>query len=173
MLKDPIFIQKPPKLFSGSVNVSDDNFLSASRFVFVVDTPDLKNLSFHCQTVSIPSMSAQNVEVPVRQYVPQMTSDRIIYDPFDATFLVDEKLENFKAVQQWLIDSVTSNVILKRDLSLLIYNNSNIHSQTLRFVGAFPTSLSPIPFVANASDTTYMASSVSFAIDYYYFDLAS
>ena len=169
-MKDPIYIQKPPRLFSASVDVSKDNFLSTSRFMFVVDSPDLRHLSYHCSSVELPAMSVQQLETGYHQYGVQNLGDKIVFEPFNATFMVDEDLENYKSIKNWLFDEATSNVILKRDLSLILFSNDNVASHVIKYVGAFPTSLSSIPFQSTSAETTYVASSVSFSYDYFEFE---
>jgi hypothetical protein len=164
-------IFKLSKSFSSNLEVSDDNFLSPSRFMLVFDSPEMKNLSFHCQTISIPSISLPAVEMPFHQLTAQFSGDRVSFEPFTATFLVDEKLKNFNMIFQWIMKQAMETTILKRDLTLLIYSNSNNISHKVRFVGSFPTSLSPVNLATNLGSTNVMASDVSFTYDYYYFEL--
>jgi hypothetical protein len=156
--------------FEGYVEVSSDNFLSPSRFMFIFDTPELKNLSFHCQTITLPSVSLPNVETPYLQMSAQYSGDHLSFEPFDATFMVDENLKNFNLIFQWLKDQALRNTILKRDLTLMLYNNANIISHKINYIGAFPTTLSPISLASNLSTNQVMASSVSFSYDYYEFE---
>jgi hypothetical protein len=141
--------------------------------MFIFDNPELKNLSFHCQTISIPAISLPAVEMPFHQMTAQYSGDRVSFDPFTATFLVDEKLKNFNLIFQWIMKQAMEQTIIKRDLSLLLYNNSNNHSHTIRFIGAIPTSLSPVNLASNLPNTNVMASDVSFSYDYYYFEVST
>jgi hypothetical protein len=138
--------------------------------MFIFDSPELKNLSFHCQTVSIPSISLPVVEMPYHQMTAQVSGDRVSFDPFTATFLVDENLKNFNLIFQWIMKQAMEQTIIKRDLSLFLYNNSNNHSHTIRFVGSIPTSLSPVNLASNLSGSNVMASDISFSFDYFYFE---
>ena len=168
--RNPNKIFSLSKTFTSSLEISEDNFLSPSRFMFIFDSPELKNLSFHCQTVSIPSISLPAVEMPYHQMAAQFSGDRVSFEPFTATFLVDENLKNFNLIFQWIMKQALEQTIIKRDLSLFLYNNSNNHSHTIRFVGAIPTSLSPINLASNLGGSNVMASDVSFSYDYYYFE---
>jgi hypothetical protein len=138
--------------------------------MFIFDTPELKNLSFHCQTISIPAVSLPTVEMPYHQLTAQYSGDRVTFEPFSATFLVDEKLKNFSLIFQWIMKQAMEQTIIKRDLTLMLYNNSNNISHKIRFIGALPTQLSPVSLASTLTNSQVLASDVSFSYDYYYFE---
>lgn len=151
--------------------ILESNFLSPSRFILVVDTPKFESVSYHLQTVSIPTVSVQRVEAPWMQHQPSLTGDRVIFDPLTVRFIIDENMDNYSKLFDWIVETVNVNSqsAMKKDLSLLIYNNSNNLNKTIQFIGAFPTSLSPVEFSSTNSDTQFLFSDVEFSIDYYSF----
>lgn len=151
--------------------ILESNFLSPSRFIMVVDTPDFSTVSYHLQTVEIPTVSVQRVEAPWMQHQPSLTGDRVIFDPLTVRFIIDENLENYSKLFDWILETVHENSQskMKKDLSLLIYNNSNNLNKTIQFIGAFPVSLSPVEFSSTNTDTQFLFSDVEFSIDSYQF----
>jgi hypothetical protein len=146
-------------------------FLHPSKFVFVIDTPELSSISFNCQTVNIPTISVAAVDTGYRQYTPKSPGDKLVFDDFNATFLIDEDMTNYKTVYEWLISLVqrteTAEPPTKRDVTLLIYSNNNQLSTRIQMIGAFPVSLSPLEFQATLTEDDPLVADVSFAIDYY------
>lgn len=105
------------------------------------------------------------------QHQPSLTGDRVIFDPLSVRFIIDENMDNYSKLFDWMVETVNVNSqsAMKKDLSLLIYNNSNNLNKTIQFIGAFPTSLSPVEFSSTNSDTQFLFSDVEFSIDYYRF----
>ena len=150
--------------------VQSYNYLSPVRFAFIIDTPDLANISFLCQTVNMPAMSVDGVQMPYRGFRPQVTGDRVVFDNFEAKFIIDEYLENYTAIYEWLLREVTvaePEQTKHKDVILLIYSNNNKLSARIKFISAFPVSLSPVPFDTSISETQYLFADVSFSVDYF------
>ena len=151
--------------------VNDNNYLSPIRFAFQIDTPDLENISFHCQKVNIPGLSTGPVQGNYQGYGPKFTGDRLVFDNFQTTFIVDEQMDNYSAVYTWLFNSVVKQKEKEqdhhKDVALLIYNNNNNFSIKIKFISAIPVSLSPVEFTVTNTGTEYLYADVSFAMDYY------
>lgn len=152
-----------------ATSILESNFLSPGKFVFVIDTPKLENISYHCQTVSIPTITVESINVPYRQFNPKMTGTGIEYSPFDAKFIIDEDMHNYIALYDWIFNSVTKSVdenFKKTDVILMVYNNNNNLQTRIHMMSAFPTSLSPIEFTVTNAATTYLYADVSFSFDW-------
>lgn len=145
------------------------NFLSPTRFIIVIDTPEFESVSYHCQKVNLPNISAPAVQMAYRQYLPSVTGSIIKFEPLTARFIIDEDMENWNRIYNWMFSTVheDSQSEMKKDLSLLIYNNNNLHHKKFQFVGCFPTDLSPVEFDTTVTDKQYLFSDVTFSIDYY------
>jgi len=151
--------------------ILESNFLSPSRFILVIDTPDFESVSYHCQTAPIPGVKISSQEVPWRQFNSNLTGSNIEFDPLDVRFIVDENMDNYVKIYEWMLTAVQtdSQPAMKKDMSLLIYNNNNNMNKRIQFIGGFPMSLSSVEFNTTNSDTQFLFADVSFSIDYYQF----
>ena len=62
----------------------------------------LGGVSFTCQTANIPNISLQPSQQFSRMKDVPFTGDTISYGDLLITFLIDENLSNFKALQDWM-----------------------------------------------------------------------
>ena len=59
---------------------------------------------YFCTTAVIPGISLGVSNVGTRLSNMPIVGDQISYDNFDMTFLVDEKLENYREIYDWMIN---------------------------------------------------------------------
>ena len=95
--------------------------------------------------------------------------DKLMFDPFTANILSDEKMDNFASIYKWLNDTVNTdrpdeNVC---DASLLILNSSNNVTRTIEFKNCYPNSMSGIAFDVGSTDVQYASFTTTFRYDYY------
>jgi hypothetical protein len=155
---------------TNSLVTATQNYLSPQRFAFQIDSPDYSELSYECQTVNIPTITVPQIDVPYRQFNTKFSGSSIEFDNFDARFIIDEDMENFNAIYNWLVYQVTDNSKEKekhKDVILLVYNNNNQSNIRIHYINAMPVSLSPVEFDTTKTNTEYLYADVSFAIDYY------
>jgi hypothetical protein len=79
---------------SNTLVTATQNYLSPQRFAFQIDTPELIELSYECQTVNIPTITVPQVDVPFRQFNTKFSGSSIEFDNFEARFIIDENMEN-------------------------------------------------------------------------------
>lgn len=163
------------------------NPLSPNGYMFTLQrAPGLK---YFCQEVSIPTVSLPEatqlnpfVKVPI-------AGDQLEYDTLRVQFLVDEKMENYKAVHEWITglgfpekyDQYTNTLAVNTtpglsevaksssDATLVILGNDNNPIQTIQFVDCVPQSLDSLTFVSTNQDVQYLIGNVTFAYTYYKF----
>ena len=81
-------------------NPSNPNLLQQNKFV--LNFGRAPSIQFFCQSVSVPGISLS--EVPqftpfVDVYVP---GEKAIYDLLNVTFIVDEELQAWKEIHDWI-----------------------------------------------------------------------
>ena len=148
----------------------------------------LPKVSFFAQEVNLPTLTLGNFpqSTPFSQAI--IAGDTLDYGPLTIQFLVDDGMENYKSIHNWLVglgfpenhnqyqnilDSATlsgSNVKKSySDATLMILGNTNTAIQTVQFVDVFPESLDSITFVSNSQDVQYLVGSATFRYSYYKF----
>ena len=114
--------------------------------------------------------------------------EKISYDDFSLRFLVDENLENYLEVHNWIralgypesvaeyqeflnqdeynpgVQNASSG---QSDGSLIIYSSNYNPVAEVVFKGLFPTSLSTIEFDAKNTDVNYVTAEVNFKYTLY------
>lgn len=117
-----------------------------------------------------------------------VAGDMLEYSPLTVQFLVDEAMENYKSIHNWLVglgfpenndqyqnvldDAPLSGSNIKRsysDATLTILGNTNTPIQTIEFIDLFPESLDSITFISNNQDVQYLVGSATFRYSYYKF----
>lgn len=167
--------------------------LTQTSFRFSIDK--IPNSTFHVQKVILPgiSLGAPEQGTPFT-HVP-IPGEIAAFDPFSMEFIVDEKLENYRSIVEWIfgisfpvthqqyIDFVdnTENTIdpnqFTQDDSTSMYGNgilhiNNAHNQVVAKVTMremFPIHLSPLIFDTTVQDIAPITATVNFRIDHYEF----
>ena len=163
------------------------NPLSPNGYTFLLHR--LPGLSYFCQEITLPSITLPEIT----QFTPltriPIAGDQIDYDTLRVQFLVDEKMENYKAIHNWIVGlgfpenySQYTNVIdtavipggsevaaSSSDATLIIMGNNNTPIQTRQFSDCIPESLESITFTSTNQDVQYLVGSASFRYSYYKF----
>ena len=75
----------------------------ASPIQFRFKCTKLPEVEFTCQTANIPGISLGSATQPTPLVDVPIPGDKINYQSLDITFLVDENLNNYKEIHDWLI----------------------------------------------------------------------
>ena len=75
----------------------------ASPIQFRFKCTKLPLVEFFCQTANLPSVALDEVSQPTRLKTINMPGSTLTFGPLDISFLVDENLNNFKELHDWMI----------------------------------------------------------------------
>lgn len=161
--------------------------LSPNGYMFTLRR--LPELSYFCQEVSLPSISLpEATQLNPFSKIP-LAGDQIDFDTLRVQFLIDEKMENYKAIHNWIIglgfpennsqytSAIEGAALLGADevaksysdATLVILGNNNVPIQVIQFADCVPESLESITFTSTNQDVQYLIGSVSFRYTYYKF----
>lgn len=118
-----------------------------------------------------------------------IAGDMLEYSPLTVQFLVDQKMENYRAIHNWLTglgfpedhsqysDMLEKSVVQSKsslarsfsDATLGILDNTGSTIQTIQFVDLFPESLESLTFTSTSQDVQYLVGSATFRYSYYKF----
>lgn len=156
------------------------NFLNTHRFRVVIQrTP---NLVYWVQECNLPAMSMGNAVQPTPFVDIPRPGDKIRYEDFTMTFPVDEDMKNFREIGDWMIglgfpqefgqyaDLKNSFAGVYSDIFLLILDSDHNVQHTVRFIGAFPVSLSQIEFNTTVTDNVIPLVTATFKYEYWQMD---
>lgn len=163
--------------------IQNRNFLSPIGFNFNL-TKNPK-VSFFCNSARIPEITLGTARLPNYLKDIEIPGEKIDYGDFYLRFLVDENMENYMAIHNWItglgfpetpqqFKDLTTTEDGARDLNLSFSDgtlrilNSNYRDVALiRFRDLFPVSLSSLEFEATDTDYNYFTAEVVFKYTIY------
>ena len=172
--------------------IKNKNYLSPIGFRLIIQKAP--KVSFMCQEVSLPSISVGAVDVAYKGFAKIPFEGNIQYDDFTIEFLVDEDLENWLEIHDWIrglgvaadfddrYDYLESRFKIgnqndlypnaKRtekfsDGVLLIQNNNYNLNFEILIKDMFPVSLTSLPFNVTSDDNNYLTARATFRYTYY------
>jgi hypothetical protein len=163
--------------------IENRNYLSPVGFRFNLKRSP--GVAFMCNQANIPDLTLGVAEQP--NYLRQLPTpgDMLDFGDLNLRFLVDENLENFMEIQNWLRglgypesvqefrDLEGSGSLPKRDYvqkghdvysdgTLQILSSNYISKFNVTFQDLFPTSLTTLTFDATDTDIEYFTADVTF-----------
>jgi hypothetical protein len=167
--------------------IENRNFLSPTGFKFTLTrTP---KVAFFCNQANIPDLNLGIAVQPSYTKMLPTPGDIIEFGDLSLRFLVDENLENYMEIQNWIrglgfpeelrqfddlekSGSVQGNYVKDRqniysDGTLQVLTSSQIPNFQIRFQDLFPYSLSTMTFDATDTDVQYFTADVSFKYTIY------
>ena len=163
--------------------IANRNFLAPVGFKFSLSK--FPKVDFFCNSARIPEITLGTAIQPSYLKEIDIPGEKLIYGDLSIRFLVDEQLENYVAVHNWLtglgfpetpqqfIDKTTDSDGI-RDLEeqycdggLHILNSNLRDVAIVKFQNLFPVSLTSLNFDATETDINYFTASASFRYTVY------
>lgn len=177
--------------WTDSLAATNLNFLAPSQFVFTMQR--IEGVAFTCQTANIPNISMTATQQMTRMKDAPIPGDTLTYGDLMITFLVDENMTNYTALQDWMkkitadLDTEDYNRYQRSqpgfpgadvrkptpigptmtDATMTITDSNNNANVEIRYKDLFPTSLEALQFDITDTSMPYLTASASFAFSYY------
>jgi len=167
--------------------IENRNFLSPTGFKFTLKRSP--KVAFFCNEANIPSLDLGIAVQPSYLKDIDQPGDKIVFGDLSLRFLVDENLENYLEIQNWIrglgypeklsqfADLESSGLIqpnysqkaqnIYSDGTLQILTSSSIPNFQVSFKDLFPYSLGTLTFDATSTDIQYFTADVSFKYTIY------
>lgn len=166
---------------------TDISPLSPNGFMFNIQK--LPNVSFFCQQVNLPGITLGTPEFGNPFGTAPIPGDTLTYDTLQVQFLVDEKMENYRAIYNWIValgfpetyqqyinflnssDALVTSELAKNysDATLSILDGSNNSVANFSFHDMFPMSIDSLTFQSTSQDVQYLIGNATFRYAYYKF----
>lgn len=160
---------------------SNRNFLSPLNFKFTIKKAP--HVNFFIQKVSIPEIVLKSPIATNPMVNIPYPGDHITYSDLTFTFKVDEDLQNYLEIHNWIkalgkpIDFEGRREIQRHpswtgdgvysDISVMILSSTKMANYEVVYSDAFPVSLSGLTFNTVDSDVNYIEASATFKYTYY------
>ena len=163
--------------------IGNRNFLSPVGFKFTLAKEP--KVTFFCNSTRIPEINLEVVQQPSYLKDIDVPGDKLTYGDLSIRFLVDENMENYMAIHNWLtglgfpetttqfkeLTTVDNGVRDQKaafsDGSLYILNSNFRNTAVVKFKDLFPVSLTSLEFDATPNDVQYFTAEASFKYTVY------
>ena len=167
--------------------IANRNFLSPVGFKFSL--AKFPKITFFCNSALIPEITLGTYQQPSYLKNIDVPGEKLTYGDLDIRFLVDENMENYMAVHNWLTGlgfpettKEFADLIKDKDGqrdakeafcdgTLRILNSNYREVAKVKFKDLFPISLSSLDFDATNTDVQYFTAEATFK--YTIYDLVS
>lgn len=159
------------------------NFLAPSQFQVIFRR--MPNLSYFCQTVNIPGVTIGDASVPTPFVDLGVPGDKMHYDTFNMTFLVDETLHTWIEMYDWIkglsklkgFDAYKTMVKEKKDFggqysdaTVTVLTNQYTTGLRYQLNHCYPISLSSLQFDTEQNANSPLKADASFKFTYFDID---
>ena len=163
------------------------NPLSPNGFMFSIQK--LPAVSFFCQQINVPGITLGAPEFGNPFNIAPIPGETLTYDQLQVQFLVDENMENYMAIYNWIValgfpqsyeqyttffneDQRASISELAKNYSdgtVQVLGSNNNAVRTINFVDMFPVSIDSLTFQSTNQDVQYLVGNATFRYGYYKF----
>lgn len=164
--------------------IDNFNYLSPTGFRVTISREFYPHLQYFAQTVQHPSLNVNSTEVGYKRIssVP-FVGDKIQVGSITLDLLMDENLESYKELYDWMHRMVNENhrpasarfqfgdnpiPTSTCDMKVTILTSANNVNHSFLYKNSFPVSIGDVQFNAT-SDGTYITYPVTFRFDYFEF----
>ena len=163
--------------------ITNRNFLSGIGFKF--NLGKYPKVYFFCNTARIPEITLATVTQATYLKDIEIPGEKITYGDLTIQFLVDENMENYKIIYDWITglgfpetaqqfkDQTTDDDGQREmmeqfaDGTLRILNSNFNEIAKVKFLDLFPVSLTSLDFDATSTDVNYFTASATFKYTLY------
>ena len=163
--------------------IQNRNFLSGVAFKF--NLAKFPKVDFFSNSARIPELSLELTRQPSYLKNIDVPGERLTFGDFTLRFLVDENMENYLAVYDWLkglgfpesgkqFKDLTTDSDGQRDQkeafcdgTLRILNSNYREVSKVKFTDLFPTSLTSLDFDATNTDIQFFTAEATFKYTIY------
>jgi hypothetical protein len=161
------------------------NPLQSSKFILAFQR--LPTVQYFCQEANLPGVTLNTLEFTTPLHDIPVAGNKLSYNEFDITFIVDENLQSWNELYKWLSaigssksleernrlnqlqNQYTSKVSYYSDATLTIMSALNNPLLRINYIRMFPISLSDVKFDTQLDADTIITATASF--QYAYFDI--
>ena len=138
------------------------NYLTGVQFKF--ELASYPEVTFFVQGVNLPGLSTQAAQMPFpRQPGIQKNLGVIEFEMLSINFLVDEYLENYTSIWNWMMDKNASNT---GAILTLLSSHMNPFLE-VHFNGVFPIGLSELLFDSTTAEPDYKVANLTMTYQNY------
>jgi hypothetical protein len=167
--------------------IKNRNFLAPVGFKFILNRAP--KVAFFSNQANIPGITLGSAVQPTYLKDIDIPGDKLVFNDLNVTFLVDEDLENYMEIQNWMrglgypeslaeiynlqredtfVDTTDSKLMnIYSDATMDILTSSQNVNFKIKYRDVFPVSLSDLVFDATNQDIQYFTAEATFKYTIY------
>tara|TARA_Y100000004_G_C8843366_1_gene381489 strand:+ start:115 stop:642 length:528 start_codon:yes stop_codon:yes gene_type:complete len=165
---------------------STDNPNLLSNVSFNMNMGKFPGMNFYVQSVTLPGVSLSEIIIPTgRPRIPyKEISGSAVFEPLSVTFLVDEDMNNYFEIWNWvqivagiktkeyqeLMTNDPMKTSVKTDISLHILTSHRNVNIEMKFFEAFPSGIEAMTFDFRSPSVDYQPMTISFTYSHFTFE---
>lgn len=156
---------------------AQQNSLALLNYRFKLSrTPEVE---YRAQTVTVPGLTLGSADIPTQFGLRVPFSGNLAYEDLTLTFLVGEEMADYLEIYNWMISLGHPDRLgaypkeqkdTVSDLTVFILNSAMRPIINVRYIDAFPISLSSLDFDSTLSEVQYAQATVTFRYNRYYIE---
>lgn len=167
-------------------NLNNELYQDKFKLVF----KEIPSIELLCTGANIPGVAGAGLEVPNAFNKIFVPGNKLQYDDLTLTFKVDENLETYKELFNWILalyhpqsyeqfkqyqaetrlPKIGKGYNYGFDASLITLSNAMNFNVEVNFIHLFPKQLSPIDFnLSSSTNDDHVMATATFQFDYFYF----
>lgn len=151
---------------TGNAAMQNGDFLTFDGLVnnrFSLIIPELPNVQFFLQSFSMPNIVVRQVEVRTRIVDYNEIGEKLDFEPFSLTFLVDKYSRNWASVFNWMKEMSADGTTIGKSSDVVLMIDGK---EFCRFIGSWPTSLSGYQLDSTVEGLVYVKATLTLNYDY-------
>ena len=154
------------------------NFLQPTGFKVVINRQEYPNLEFFAQSIQHPDVSITGPTTPYQRIGNvNLPGDALDYGELNIQFLLDEDIESYTELYDWMLEmvnekyepqrvrsqTVNPNDPTQNDIIISVLTSNNTPSKRIVYKGCNPTSVTGLELNSVASTVEYLTFNASFS----------
>jgi hypothetical protein len=145
--------------------VTNRNLFIQGSFKVTLNSKKYGNTTFFATSITHPGISRNETSAPYANLAGFVTGDRVEYEPVSLRIQLDEELNTYEELLDWL----TNMTDRREDMTLTLMNSKNIPIREFSYKSVFPVSISSFELNTQSADAEAIAIDVSFRYDRFEF----
>lgn len=145
---------------------ANQSLLSPNCFRMVFDR--FPSVNFFTQTTMVPGVNANAVRMANNTNVDHFeVSAKVEFEALTSNFLVDEDMENYRVLFDWMMENSVEGVPRFSDMTVIALTNNKVPNIFFKYHNSFPIAVTPIDFDTKGTEDEVIMTNVVFQYSHF------
>lgn len=139
------------------------NLLIPNSFRFQLDPAQFPNINFFNVACELPAIDASSAASTFRTQNLYVPGDKLVYNPLTISFMVDEDMDNYKEIFDWIVHNSNNDTDpIYSDGTLTVLNSHNNQVRQFYFHDLIPIIINGFEFDSQTTAAEPIRTQVTF-----------